>query len=463
MPDKSINTQGGPVFEGDYEGTYIGGDQIIVLQGYTGEDLQRVLDALRKSLATGRAVLQANLSQGRLLVTEPDSPPITLSEQAARDLLPIAAAREDEADYLTALVINPRYGNWSTQYVELSGSLIEVTRPQGWHDTLKPEYILYEMEGGEAQKQRRRVPLEDITQAMESHPALVLLGEPGSGKTTTLERLALQAALDRSAARPAKLPLLLPLADYRHDASPYDFVHSLWQRHLGKLDLRDKLRAGEVLLLFDALNEMPFSDLREYRRKVNDLRRFALEEWPGNQVVFTCRSRDYGEPLGLPQVEIERLSDERIQHYLETRLASDLAGLAWEKLQGSPLLDLVRNPYYLNMLAYQVGTDGQWPESRASLFKGFIGKLLKRERLHAVPGWAGEGPLECALVKLAAAMQAQGEGTRLARPEAERILTAPDEILDNLVDNAAAGDQPLAPESADQPRPGRQLAGYRTG
>jgi len=443
MLENQVNTQGGPSFK-DFSGTYIGRDQIVVIQGYRGEDLAQVLQALRQTLASGRAVLQAYPAQGRLLVANPDFPPITLSEQAARDLFPLAAAQENESDYLAALVVNPQYGCWSTQYIELAGFLSEVTKPQGWADMLKPEFILYEMEAGDAQKQMRQVRLEDITQALEQHPALTLLGEPGCGKTTTLEKLALQAAQGRLAAEPHKLPVLLPLADYRHYNSPYDFVLSLWQRRLGNLDLHERLRAGDLLLLFDALNEMPFSSLDEYRRKASDLRKFVTQEWPGNQAVFTCRSRDYSEPLGLPQVEIERLSDERIQLFLQKRLEADLAEQTWQRLQDSPALELVRNPYYLNMLAYQVAEGGQWPHNRAGLFKGFVGRLLKREKLRDHPGWVSEGALERALIKLAAAMQPQGEGTRLPRAQAQRAVEIPDELLDGIHPDEAGLDARLA-------------------
>jgi formylglycine-generating enzyme required for sulfatase activity len=442
MPD--IDTQGGPVFEGDFSGTYIGGDQIIAIQGYNGKQLALILGELRKMFATGQAALQASLAQARLQVAAPGFPTVILSEQAANDLLPLAARQEEIEAYLTAQVVNPRFGCWSSQYVELVGALVAPAPPGGWMGDLKPEYFLYELERGQAGGQVRRVRLEDITQAMARHPALVLLGEPGCGKTTTLERLVLQKAMERLASEGAKIPLLLPLGDFRDQASPYDFVYNLWQRQVGKLDLSERLRAGQVLLLFDALNEMPFADLRQYRRKLNDLYKFVAEDWPGNQAVFTCRSRDYAELLGLPQVEIERLSDERVGLFLQKRLPAGLAAHAWERLRGSPLLELVRNPYYLNMLARQIVEGGAWPQGRASLFRGFVGTLLKREKLRNHPGWVGEAALERALVRLAAYMQPQGTGTRLPRPQAEAALRMPDAILDRELEQEAPLDPGLA-------------------
>ena len=150
---------------------------------------------------------------------------------------------------------------------------------------------------------------------------------------------------------------------------------------MGKLDLEERLRKGELLLLFDALNQMPYAGVEEYRRKVAGLRRFVTEEWPGNQAVVACRKQDYSAMLGFPQVEIERLPPERVQEFLHLRLvpvSPELAEKTWERLRHDPLLELVRNPYYLNMLAALLVAGGEWPTSRAALFQGFVHTLLRR-------------------------------------------------------------------------------------
>jgi hypothetical protein len=185
---------------------------------------------------------------------------------------------------------------------------------------------------------------------------------------------------------------------------------------MGALDPAEHLRRGDLLLLCDALNEMPFRDGRDYRDRIGAWRQF-VKDWPGNRLVFTCRSRDYSEPLGLPQVEIERLDDPRIEDFLGRYLASAQAQETWARLRGSPLLDLARNPYYLTMLAWLVAQGGTWPASRAGLFQGFTDLLLEREQSRNHPDWPGKQPLLTALSVLAETMQAQGEGTRLPRGE----------------------------------------------
>ncbi len=364
--------------------------EIVLIAGYSAEQLQTVLPRLREALADPQAGLRADPSGERITVTAPQSPTITLSQQAAADLLPAAAREGDEPTYLAALAVSPRYGRWATQFVPLAGMLAEQERPPGWAE-IPPEFTELEVIGEGAQRQLRRVRLEDITDAVRRHPALALLGEPGSGKTTTLHRLLLDAARQRLTGQGGPLPVLLPLAEYRDYPSPHAFLLARWAQSLGALDLAAHLRRGDLLLLCDALNEMPFRDSRDYRDRVGAWRQF-VKDWPGNRLVFTCRSRDYSEPLGLPQVEIERLDDPRIEDFLTRYLAPAQAQESWARLRGSPLLDLVRNPYYLTMLAYLVARGGAWPASRSGLFQGFTDTLLKREETRGHSDWPGKQP-----------------------------------------------------------------------
>jgi formylglycine-generating enzyme required for sulfatase activity len=419
MTDPSIQTRGGAYFASDVTGgTVIGRDQIVVISGYSGEDLEVVLGALQEVLQAGRADLCADIARERLSVTAPGSPPIVLSSDAARDLLPAAARRADEGAYLAALLVNPRYGRWATQFVPLAGTLTTFERPPGWSD-VPPEFTLLEMSGEGPGRQVRRTRLEDITQATAQHDALVLLGEPGAGKTTTLYKLALDAARQRLTQGQGRLPLFLSLADYRAYASPHAFVEAVWRQFLGGDggdSAAERLRRGDLLLLCDALNEMPFRDERDYRERVGAWRRF-VNDWPGNQLLFTCRSRDYGEPLGLHQVEIERLDDGRVQDFLSRYLSPELAGQAWQRLEGNPLLGLVRNPYYLSMLAYILAQGGAWPANRAGMLEAFVDLLLAREATRNHPDWPGREGLRSALAALAERVQPLGEGTRLPRRE----------------------------------------------
>ncbi|MDS4029214.1 MAG: SUMF1/EgtB/PvdO family nonheme iron enzyme [Candidatus Contendobacter sp.] len=438
------NTGGGPYIGGGVDtggGTFIGRDQIIVINGYSAEQLEIVLARLREMLADPQAVLQKDVAKARLTIAAPGAPTVTLSDEAAGDLLPAAARQADEAAYLTAIQVNPRYGRWARQFVPLAGTLTTAEHPPGFD--IQPEYSKLDIVGEGVQRQIRRIQLADITEATAHHPALALLGEPGAGKTTTLYRLLLDAARAKLAGVADAVPLLLPLAEYRDYRSPHDFLEAKWRQAVGTPHLAERLHQGKLLLLCDALNEMPAHGGRDRRERTGEWRRF-VEEWPGNRMLFTCRSRDYSEPLGLPQVEIEPLDDPRIQDFLSRHLPPEQADSTWRKLAGTPLLKLARNPYYLTMLALLVAKGGGWPTSRATLFHGFVGTLLERERWRNHPDWPGERALRQALAALAETMQPSvgvarsGEGTRLPRQEALQCLPPVVSTPDGLVETPPA-------------------------
>lgn len=425
-----VNTAGGAAVEGKIEtGTFIGRDQIIVLGGYTAEDLTAALAQLRGLLADPRAQLHADMTQAQLTVTAPGAPAVTLSEQAAKDLLPAAARQADETAHLTALRVNPRYGHWAWQFVALAGVLTPRTLPPGWAD-IPQGFTALEVRVLGPQRQVRRVPLDDITQAIEAQETLVLLGPPGSGKTTTLERLMLDATHRRLTEGKGPLPLLLPLTEYnRAYSSPYAFLAAKWEQNIGTANLKQRLQQGQLFLLCDGLNEMPSQDGRDYRARVGEWRQF-VRTWPGNRMVFTCRSQDDSDLLELPQVEIQPLDDRRIQDFLQRYLVQDLATQAWLRLNNTPLLALVRNPYYLTMLAFVIAQHNQWPANRARLFDGFVESLLRREQQRNPTDWPDANALAQALADLAESMQPLGKGARLPRrdtlarlgPQSETVL-----------------------------------------
>ncbi len=207
------------------------------------------------------------------------------------------------------------------------------------------------------------------------------------------------------------------MSDYQGYANPYDFVKTLFEQRVQHDDVGQRLHRGDFLLLLDALNEMPAADQRDYGLRVGAWRRF-IEEWPGNQVIVSCRSRDYHEKLGIPEVEIDPLDETRVQDFLRRYLPQPgLTETTWQRLQGSTLQPLISNPFYLQMLTAIVNQGGTWPASQALLFAGFVEELLRREQERHHADWPGEGPLIEALKQVAETIQPLGAGTSLPRPE----------------------------------------------
>jgi hypothetical protein len=224
-------------------------------------------------------------------------------------------------------------------------------------------------------------------------PALVLLGPPGSGKSTLLRHFELdnaRAALaasadDRPTPGPATFFVALNGYGTQRDAPPprpLDWLVERWKVQYPDLPPLDTLlRQRRVTLLLDALNEMPQAGpepLQCWKAFLADL----SQRYPGNRVIFSCRSLDYSATLSspdlpVPQVRIEALSDDQIQEFLALYCPAHHAAL-WDNLAGSPQLEVLRSPYFLKLLVAQT-TAGEIPAGHAALFGGFARQALQRE------------------------------------------------------------------------------------
>ena len=191
-------------------------------------------------------------------------------------------------------------------------------------------------------------------------PALVLLGPPGSGKSTLLRHFELdnaQAVLaGNTTGEPTRTPVtfFIALNGYgtRGDTPPrpHDWLRECWAAQYPDLPPLDALwRERRVTLLLDALNEMPQAGpepLRCWKAFLAEL----TQRYPGNRVLFSCRSLDYSATLSakdlpVPQVRIEALSDTQIQEFLQLYCPAHHAVL-WRNLANSPQLEVLRSPYF---------------------------------------------------------------------------------------------------------------------
>ncbi|MBE2192655.1 MAG: hypothetical protein IAE83_00595 [Anaerolinea sp.] len=99
-----------------------------------------------------------------------------------------------------------------------------------------------------------KIPLRNIEEALDRHSRFVLIGSPGAGKTTTLRYIARKyaiARLDNTVYSP--LPLLLYLPQWQNKTPITEFISSHW---LFSTDIMGLLKAGDVILFLDGLNEM---------------------------------------------------------------------------------------------------------------------------------------------------------------------------------------------------------------
>ncbi len=416
----------------------------------------------------GVPVLFMRLVDGRLFggAAPPAGEEVVVPKPTAAAPSRAETLRQDELAYLDTLL--GRYTYWLDHYTPLAGiAEVRAAVEDGPRLDLPMPFVPPGFEkltehGYGPQVQVTREPVDDIRQALAQHRRIVLLGDPGAGKTTTLWRLAYDYAQAAQADDQAPLPVFVPLGGYTSD-EPFD---AYLARHLGPLGphLESCRARGRLALLLDGLNEMPRAG---YEARVGRIQE-ALDRCPDEAVVVTCRALDYVVELErLQKVEVASLDVDRIRlfvcNYLGETAGERLfwamaggdevqklwqrwqgAGGSWEafwtaewgprnirvKLTGTNrwalwyslreeyplLLELGRNPYMLLMTAQVYAGAGELPANRARLFGAFADTLLGREEKRHSEDWIEAECQKDGLAALAYGMQDErGAGTTVER------------------------------------------------
>ncbi|MBI5305490.1 MAG: SUMF1/EgtB/PvdO family nonheme iron enzyme [Chloroflexi bacterium] len=394
--------KGGTAARDIYCADFVGGNQRITY-GYSAREVERLIEKVLAFLQAGATFLPS----GDTVRAELDGESLTFQPDAITKL----ARQRSERSYLLALIVHREYRDWATKFIPLAAQMDKITEmPIAFSEFRIPS------PGAGPEARLETVPLADITEALAKHSAFVILGEPGAGKTTTLQKIAFEAARKLLSGEPGPVPLFVRLS-MQAERTPFDFLETEWRQRTGS-DLADALSAGRVLLLADGINELPLGPERDKRLKA--WRLFLNEYCESSQVVFTSREKDYDQQLNLPRVRVEPLDDARITDYLQRNDAQGLA--AYLDDPRSRLREMAGNPFNLWLLTLKYKDNQTGMENRGQLLDWFVQSLLKREKDQAHSDWIHRRVQMTALAQLAYQMQKQGQGLTFPFKIAEAAL-----------------------------------------
>ena len=178
---------------------------------------------------------------------------------------------------------------------------------------------------------------------------LLILGEPGSGKSTTLEGIAVSLAEVASGDDDEPIPLLLRVAANRGIRRRFhDWVIDSALEQLGVPEnvCRAWLQRGEIALLIDGLDELTARELRAF---VGEISKFRLGS-PDIAVTAACRLGDFQQKafsLDVGSVcEIRPLSRQAVESALVSAHGEDSEVLQLCR-SDAELCDLLRTPLFL--------------------------------------------------------------------------------------------------------------------
>lgn len=329
-----------------------------------------------------------------------------------------------DANRLPWAPIHEGYGN---AHNEESFDLVEIFTDL---DTTELEAVASEESYRAFLKQEKAARRLPAFKAVDQFERLLILGDPGSGKTTLVKYLVYHLAQAAVADQPQEWLKRIP--SWNHDALFPVWLEmrrfSAWQgcrpqkNRAGASCLLDyvpvlcsELHAdafadelssmildnkGKIVFIFDGLDEVAREQRQWVMAVVNDF----VDRYSGHRYVATCRPYAYlGQPWLLKnfrQVSLAPFSPEQIDHFVRQwydrllqhrRFSVELAELRRDNLQQvvqrPDLAGLAERPLLLTIMANLHAFRGQLPDDRTELYADAVKLLLERwERERQQPG-----------------------------------------------------------------------------
>lgn len=222
---------------------------------------------------------------------------------------------------------------------------------------------------------------------------MLLLGEPGSGKTTTLYAFAREKANERLANPTALLPVYAPIRTWNGSQPLIEWISST--SALDSVELQAEINSERALLLLDGLDELGVDAGSE--RSLDWRAKFIqqLTEFANTPLLITSRTKDYDDVVGATDerlklngaVTLNPLSPDQVRMYLEEDHPHMLRALQGDK----DLFAMAQNPLLLTLLAvaFQGETSHQKllsnlnssrAEWRDTIFSSYVERRYEFER-----------------------------------------------------------------------------------
>lgn len=230
-------------------------------------------------------------------------------------------------------------------------------------------------------------------EAISRYPKLMVLGKPGTGKTTFLKVIAIKC--NQGKFQPHQLPIFIWLKYFVEDArdkSEFNLLNYIGQEladcGVSSDDLKTLLAHGRLLIVLDGLDEVPQSDSDQV---IKEIRRLSQRYYKNR---FAIASRNSPQPhyfQGFTEVEVADFSNTQIEAFAKKYFVviarnDPEAGLIkaskfieqLRRPENRQIRELAVTPLLLNLTYLVFQSNANFPSKRTKLYEEALDILLVR-------------------------------------------------------------------------------------
>jgi DNA-binding Xre family transcriptional regulator len=245
---------------------------------------------------------------------------------------------------------------------------------------------------------------------------LLILGKPGTGKTTFLKHLAVDwckgkfqpqliaVFIEFRQIRDGQWKLLNETISKSSNNFYEDDKQELWLKTIitEKLNMHDEekitalLQAGKLMILMDGFDEVPTGEIR---RKVQNQLKEIAQKYSKNRYILTCRTQVITSiPDGFTSVEVADFNEQQVAAFVQNWFRANgqneiIVRTKWETFRAAisrnaALRELTVTPVLLGLMCLVLQDEGEIPVQASLLYERGIKLLLRKwNDAKAIDGW----------------------------------------------------------------------------
>jgi len=228
---------------------------------------------------------------------------------------------------------------------------------------------------------RRKGTVEYLRDNSIPERRMMIWGEAGLGKTTTLEYLTYIDAKKRLKDTNCNIPILISLGVLT------DSKYTIKQYICDKLDIsidmcETLLDDGKINLFLDGVNEIPSDTggiLKTVRmREIKQL----IKDYPKTFMIITNRPQDTRDFNNVPIFNLMKLSRDEMEEFIKKNVdEEDVKSMMFNSIRGNErFVQIINTPLILSRLIEIVRYKKEIPHSEGEIIAEFLNCLLLREK-----------------------------------------------------------------------------------